>query len=1316
MTTFTGLFTATVVLNLILLILESMRRRRWLAWDAVHHSPEETSSILSLGLYSWLNSLLWRGYHEPLTMQHLYALDRAVSVDTFAARSAPSDESMETSVWHLSLWLAKPLGRSVLLPVFPRLCLLGFTFCQPFFLQRLLRFLSSHESDSSTASCLVAIAVLTYSGIAITTALYWYYQERFQSLLRGFLISAIYRKTANMPHVGDGDTAAVTLMGADVERIYTGLRLIHEVWANAIQIALAAWLLERQLGLAFLAPLLLVLLGFAGSFAISGRAVRFQGAWMARVQARIGVTSAVLDRIKDLRFSGMVGPAAALMQRERQEEIHVGERSRVLIALSATLSQLPQALAPSLAFAFGPHVLDQTRAYTALSFLTLLTAPLLIVLQSLPIIAACVACLRRIKVFLIDEERVDRRVLLGPAGDVSEKTEKLDAGRKEPIIVVTDCCFGWKPNNPTLKNVNLSLPRSSITFVVGPVASGKSTLCRALLDEVAHMQGTMAFGSDKVGYCDQVPFLFNASIQENITGFSSFDTVRYADVIHAAMLAEDLNSLPARDRTIVGTNGVSLSGGQRQRVALARALYHDADILVLDDIFSGLDGSTRDQVCQAVCGPEGLLRRRGTTAVVCTHSTHFLSVADHIVVLSSENTIVDQGSFAEIVRDEQRSGRAGLTSPRLAMKPPKPGTRSSGMGPQSIQAITSATEIPESERQGGVAPTEAKPPPTLTPDVDFAVYTHWLSTIGLLPLLLYLVLVVGIGFSTNFSTIWLKFWSEDSGTTVPRHSFAFWIGIYVLLGAGVILCVFPAGLVMLRTAVRLAGTDLHRAAVNTILYSSLRFLAGTDVGKVLNLFSQDMNIMDTQLPRMVNNLCFCLATAIGQAIVIALSSAWLAVSYPFFAALLWVVQHVYLPSSKRLRILDLEAKTPLYTHFLDTLAALPTIRAFGWFPNQLARNNALLDDSQRPSYLLAMAQQWLTLTMNVLVAIVAIMLVALATKLNSDAGNVGAGLVTLITLGGTLTAIVTAYTGLETSLGAISRLKSFSNETELEDCCKGEFVAPPKGWPTAGCVQIEKLEASYNGTNRVLEHLSLVIKAREKVAICGRTGSGKSSILALLLRLIEPLPPRKPSISASAPAPIHIDGLALHTIDGDVLRERIISVSQDPVFLPDGISFRVNLDPWDIASDVECDAVLRDLGLTTVVEAKGGLGAPMRGGELSAGQKQLFCLSRAVLRRRVKLRQTNTDGGLLLLDEVTSSTDAETERRMRKILEDEFSAYTVIMVTHRREMAMACDRVLVLSAGRVMEDGKPSDLLEREEGLFRKLWASEIVGIGAEVF
>ncbi|KAI8286526.1 ABC transporter [Colletotrichum sp. SAR11_57] len=1134
---FKVLFTTAIVVEVLFLALESLKRRRWVKWDSDEHSPEETSSILSLGLYSWLNPLLWKGYHKPLVMDDLFPLDTSISVAKIDTRRSP--ESKGTSISDLVLWLARPLGWSLLLPILPRLCLLGFTFCQPFFLQRLLGFLSSNEDNSSTASGLVAVAVLTYSGIAISTALYWYYQERFQSLLRAYLISAIYRKTAEIQHVGDGDSAAVTLMGADVERIYTGLRLMHEVWANAIQIGLASWLLQRQLGLAFLAPLVIVLICFFISFAISKRAVPYQSAWMARVQKRIAATSAVLSNIKDLRVSGMIRPAAALVQREREDEIRVGERSRILIAISASSSQLPQAIAPALAFAFGPKVLDETRAFTALSFLALLTSPLLVVLQSLPIIAASFACLRRIKLFLAQETRVDGRHIV-ESTDINEKAGKstIEVKSKEAFISIQGGSFGWTDDKPVLTDISIYVPLSSITFVVGPVASGKSTFCRALLGEVPHVKGTVTLGSKKVAYCDQTPFLFNASIMENIIGFSPLNTARYADVIRAAMLLDDLVTMPAGDRTVVGTKGVSLSGGQRQRISLARALYHEADILVLDDVFRGLDSSTQHQVCQAIFGTNGLLRRRGTTVIVCTHSIQLLPVADNIIALTQEGTILDHGTFIDITEDEERARRFGLTSITEAI------TRKSKKDTTADEMEISPSKEAREASQPLKAATVPKAQSTSAtiPTVDLAVYHHWLSTMKPLPLIMFAVLVIGVGFCANFPTIWLKFWSADSTSSSPQHSFAYWMVLYALIGAGGVICVFPAGLIMLRTA-------------------------------------------------------------------------------------------------------------------------------------------------------------WLMLTMNIIVAVVAVLLVALATQLRSDTGNVGAGLVTLITLGGTLTTIVVAYTGLETSLGAIGRLKAFEEETEREDSV-GDDVTPDEAWPMNGRVDIRNVDVSYNGSDKVLKGLNMIFEPGQKVAICGRTGSGKSSVLALLLRLVDPL---QASTTANHQPVIMIDGAHLNAVNRITLRERVISASQDPVFLPEGTSFRANLDPASVATNEECAAVLCDVGLQTAVEEKGGLNAVISGAELSAGQKQLFSVARAVLRRRVRRRETGVDGGLLLLDEITSGADTATEKRVHRILDSEFGAFTVIMVTHRKEMATSCDRVIMLDAGEVVEDSAPRALLEKEDGLFKAL-------------
>jgi ATP-binding cassette subfamily C (CFTR/MRP) protein 1 len=389
------------------------------------------------------------------------------------------------------------------------------------------------------------------------------------------------------------------------------------------------------------------------------------------------------------------------------------------------------------------------------------------------------------------------------------------------------------------------------------------------------------------------------------------------------------------------------------------------------------------------------------------------------------------------------------------------------------------------------------------------------------------------------------------------------------------------------------------------------------------------------------------------------------------------------------------------------MKGIATIRAFGWEQNDIVYNNQLLDTSQRPAYLLAMIQQWLASSLNLIVTGIAVLLIALATQLRTNAGLTGASLLSLLTFSEFMSSLIKSYTSLETSLGAVSRLRSFS-ETVATENMPGEDIEPSETWPQNGHVRIDKVSASYDDAdnqheaelNLVLRDLELDVLPGQKVAICGRTGSGKSTLILLLLRLLDPL--------HSCSTNIKIDDVNLHEIDRATLRKRIICIPQDAVFLPDGSSIKANLDPYHAATDAECFSVLNTVRLTNFVNDKGSLKAGMSAEDLSAGQKQLFSLGRAILRRRVRDRGEKKQGGLLLLDEVSSSVDRNTDREMQAIIRDEFESYTIVMVSHRLEMVMKYfDRVVVLDKGSVVEDGEPRELVEMEGSRFGELWAVE---------
>lgn len=229
-------------------------------------------------------------------------------------------------------------------------------------------------------------------------------------------------------------------------------------------------------------------------------------------------------------------------------------------------------------------------------------------------------------------------------------------------------------------------------------------------------------------------------------------------------------------------------------------------------------------------------------------------------------------------------------------------------------------------------------------------------------------------------------------------------------------------------------------------------------------------------------------------------------------------------------------------------------------------------------------------------------------------------------------------------------------------------------------------------SNLALCDIHLSIQSGEKIAICGRTGSGKSSLVALLLKLLDPLP-------GTAETAVIINDLPLHRLNRSALRQHIIAVPQEAVFLPDGSTFQMNLDPSGVSTDEECQAVLSAVGMWDLVQERGGLNVGMTAGTLSAGQRQLMSLGRAVLRRRIRAQKkpsfeggdgrSEIEGGILLLDEVNSSVDHEMERVMKDIIKTEFQAYTVIAVSHRLDMIMDFDKVIVMDTGEIVEVGNP---------------------------
>jgi ATP-binding cassette, subfamily C (CFTR/MRP), member 1 len=412
---------------------------------------------------------------------------------------------------------------------------------------------------------------------------------------------------------------------------------------------------------------------------------------------------------------------------------------------------------------------------------------------------------------------------------------------------------------------------------------------------------------------------------------------------------------------------------------------------------------------------------------------------------------------------------------------------------------------------------------------------------------------------------------------------------------------------------------------------------------------------------------------------------------PLVFNLYWI-QRFYLRTSRQIRLLDLEAKTPMYRHFTETLEGLAVIRSFGWqakFENEAINS---LEESQKPYYLMFSIPLWLTVSLELMASALTVMLTTLALLIpqSSDPGSLGVGLTTTFLIAGSLQSMVNTWADVETSLGSIARTRSYERETPNENT--GDTMEPASTWPD-GELHVTSLIVTYQNGTKGLGSVDLDIRRGQKLGICGRTGrkadvyrrfdcqglticSGKSTFLSVLLRLIDP-----------TSGEVSVDAIDITKIPRNTVREKLVCLPQDPILLPG--TFQYNLDPQARISDLKViEDVLKSVRMWEVVEIKGGLNAELTLDSLSHGEQQLLALARAILKNKAAAGKC-----ILVLDEATSNLDTETEAVVQMAVAEEFKDNTVIAIAHRLETLRSFDKIVVLDKGEVAKVGAAKDVI-----------------------
>ncbi|KAK0388536.1 hypothetical protein NLU13_4779 [Sarocladium strictum] len=893
-----------------------------------------------------------------------------------------------------------------------------------------------------------------------------------------------------------------------------------------------------------------------------------------------------------------------------------------------------------------------------------------------------------------------------------------------------------------LEDISIDFVEGGLNVVTGQSGAGKSTLLLGILGET-YLEAGQVTKPDDIAYASQSAWLQNNTIKANILFGSDFEQVRYDRILTACCLHTDLREVSHGDRTIIGENGTSLSGGQKARVALARALYSKAPVLLLDDIFSALDAKTAAGVWKH-CFCSDLLK--GRTVVLVTQIPWIAEQGDLSIVLEDGKVISCEPhigvvrkpiAIAEVLggNEDDYDGE----STQVDSDPESEANGDSLNDPTKVAQEEAPKDIVNQEmratgRAGRLTCKSCSIPNALSRSLLTYLVLQYVSYFGSPAFVLFVLACMVISnIFTVGATFALTLWS-DAYNSAGSVDAVFYMCLFALLTFSE-MGSYAAVVILFELGAWRAARRLHNDFIRAIMRVSLSWFKVIPIGRVTNRFSSDMASIDNNLPGLLRN---CIDFFILLLFRIAAISAILPVFMvpSLFACLFGItLGELYTRTAVIIKRLTSSAQSPVFSQFGDTLAGLPVVRARAGmsesFSEELATKLRIWAASSETNY---NCNRWIAVRVDFVTALVSLAagMIAVGKSGAIGAGLVGFSLTNANGLSSNILTLVRAMNDLEVEMQSFHRVKEYVKlEPEEKDdenySDEGAFtddasaVTIPKAWPRTGEIEFRNVTIRYDpdGPN-ILTNINLKFKAGQRVAVVGRTGSGKSTLVLSLLRFTH-----------IVTGQILYDGIDISHIPRNRLRESLTIIPQEPVLFSGTVGS--NLDPSSRASPAELRRALDNCrGIASFADtpsspsqmslasyANGDLAAPApsgiqldtevdaRGENFSHGQRQVLGLCRALIRR----------SKLMLLDEATASMDYETDRGIQQVLRQELESSdgeedagskdrTLVTIAHRLRTIIDYDSVVVLAAGKVVEYGSPKELYDAKGQFYDMIYHS----------
>ncbi|XP_060863100.1 multidrug resistance-associated protein 1-like isoform X2 [Metopolophium dirhodum] len=1290
------------------------------------------ASFPSKVLFSWFDSFAWSGYKRPIESKSLWNMNYddssqevvsvfdkhwerslikailKVSKNVASVKNKPDVSIIELSPAKYSLKnqykvsilpvLCKSFGSTFLFGSFLRLIVDCLIFVSPQVLKYLISFVGNSTEPLWRGYFYIFLLMMTAMLQTLIFTQHFHRMYLVGMRVRTALTLAIYRKTLRLSTMARKSFTTgeiVNLMAVDAHRFIDLIPLLNFIWSAPLQIFLAVYFLWQLLGPSVLAGIFVMILLIPINGAVANKSMKLQDKQMTNKDQRLKLMNEILSGIKVLKLYAWEPCFEQKVLDIRRKETNVLRSTVYFNAATSFIWTCAPLLVSLLTYSVyvlsdDNHILDAETAFVSLSLFYLLRYPLSLLPRLVSNIVETSVSVKRINKFMNAEE-------------LDPDSVTHDSDEKDPLVIENGTFTWGDPTDaPTLSNINLRVSTGKLVAVVGTVGSGKSSLVSAFLGEMGKISGR-ANTKGSIAYVPQQAWIQNTSLKNNILFGQTFDNRVYKNVIDACALKADFQMLPAGDDTEIGEKGINLSGGQKQRVSLARAVYKESDIYFLDDPLSAVDSNVGKHIFEHVIGPTGLLRKK--TRILVTHSITYLREVDLIVVMK-DGQVSESGTYKELIdkrgdfadflflhMQEQNENKvdeivinklledvpADLKEKYVIQQSDK--NSNSSMQRQLSIDSNKPVPLPMMEEKAKLIELEKAE----TGYVKWDIYTQYIKSSGTIFCITSVLLTfIYQGFHI-LSSIWLSIWSNDDSSLTretENDSKRFMhLTVYGLLGFGQIFSSIASSITFSLGTI-LAAEKLYKLINARIFKNPLSLFDTTPVGRILNRLSKDIDTIDNVLPLLIKLRIQVTVSVIATLIVISYSTPIFTVIIIPIAIIYYIIQRFFVVTSSQLKRLESISRSPIYSHFSETIAGATSIRAYGAQSKFTLQTEQIVDLNQSCYYPKIVADRWIALRVETIGNFI-IFFASMFSVLGRDTispGIVGLSVSYALQITQLLNLLVRVTSDVETNIVAVERIKEYA-ETPQEAPWEVPSTQPPSEWPTRGEIQFQNLKLRYRESlDLVLKGLDFLVEGGQKVGIVGRTGAGKSSLTLSLFRIVE-----------ASEGSILIDGVDISKIGLHTLRNHLTIIPQDPVLFSG--TLRMNLDPTNSNTDAQLWSALTLVHLKAYV---GGLASGLdyevsEGGEnLSVGQRQLVCLARALLKKTK----------ILVLDEATASIDLETDNLIQATIRSEFKDCTVLTIAHRLNTIMDSDKVIVLDNGFMIEYDSPANLVRDKSSVF----------------